>query len=324
MNNNEMMSLKNTNIQISRWNCFKKQLPLQMFVLVGIAYLLIFSFVPMVGLVMAFKNYDISMGPNGIFTSAWVGFDYFKEFFTDYNFNSLLKNTVCISLLKLVFTFPVPILFAIMINDVKFTPFKKFSQTASYLPHFISWVIISGIAFQFLSSNGVLNVFLMKLGFIKQPVSFLTSPDCFWGLAVLSDIWKEMGWWAIIFLAAITGISQDQYEAAQIDGAGRLKRTWYITLPGIKETIVIVLILALGNLFGGGLSGSNFEQSYLLGNSINNSTSDIIQTYVFRVGLSQGRYAYATAVGLIQSTISLILILMSNSFSKKFAKTSLY
>ena len=155
-------------------------------------------------------------------------------------------------------------------------------------------------------------------------MGFLTDPDKFWGLAVILDVWKEMGWWTIIFLAAITGISNDYYEAAQIDGASRMQRILFITLPCIKSTIVVVLIMTMGNLFGGGLSGSNFEQSYLLGNSLNAATSDIIQTYVFDVGLSQGRYAYATAVGLIQSVISLILIFVSNFASKKMAGSGLF
>ena len=165
---------------------------------------------------------------------------------------------------------------------------------------------------------------LSFIGFTKEAIPFLNSPKLYWGLAVFLDVWKEMGWWTIVFLAAISGVSQDLFEAASIDGAGRLRRIWSITLPCIKPTIVTVLILALGNLFGGGLSGSNFEQSYLLGNSMNSSASDIIQTYVFQVGLSQGRYAYATAVGMIQSVISLILIMSSNFVSKKIAGSGLF
>ncbi len=303
---------------------FRKQLPLQIFVLSGIVYLLIFNFIPMFGIIMGFKDYDIVMGVEGIFTSEWVGLKYFREFVNDYNFANLVKNTVGISLLKLIFTFPIPIIFAVMLNEMKCLRFKKLVQTCSYLPHFISWVIISGISFQFLSSGGIINTLLMSLGLIGQPIGFLTDPDLYWGFAVLSDVWKEMGWWTIVFLAAIVGVSQDLYEAAQIDGAGRLQRIWHITLPCIKPTIVVVLILALGNLFGGGLSGSNFEQSYLMGNSMNKETSQIIQTYVFEVGLAQGRYAYATAVGLIQSAISLVLIFSSNFFSKKVSGMGLF
>lgn len=308
----------------SRVRLFKKQLPLQIFVLVGIVYLMIFNFIPMFGIIMGFKDYDIVMGVKGIFTSEWVGLKYFKEFVSDYNFPSLIKNTVGISLLKLIFTFPLPILFAIMLSEIRCVRFKKLVQTCSYLPHFISWVIISGISFQFLSSSGIINTLFMQLGLIDKPIGFLTDASKYWGFAVFSDVWKEMGWWTIVFLAAIVGVSQDLFEAAQIDGAGRLQRIWHITLPCIKPTIVVVLILALGNLFGGGLSGSNFEQSYLMGNSMNKESSQIIQTYVFQVGLAQGRYAYATAVGLIQSVISLILIFSSNFFSKKVSGTGLF
>lgn len=307
-----------------KWKLFKKQLPLQFFVLIGIVYIMIFSFIPMFGIIMGFKDYDIVMGVKGIFTSEWVGLKYFKEFISDYNFPSLIKNTVGISLLKLIFTFPLPIVFAIMLSEIRCVKFKKIVRTCSYLPHFISWVIISGISFQFLSSSGIINTLFMNFGLIHKPIGFLTDASKYWGFAVFTDVWKEMGWWTIVFLAAIVGVSQDLFEAAQIDGAGRLQRIWHITLPCIKPTIVVVLILALGNLFGGGLSGSNFEQSYLMGNSMNKESSQIIQTYVFQVGLAQGRYAYATAVGLIQSVISLILIFSSNFFSKKVSGTGLF
>lgn len=306
------------------FSLFKKQLPLQVFVLIGIFYLFIFNFLPMFGLIMGFKDYDIVMGIQGIFTSKWVGFKYFKEFFNDFRFWLLIKNTVGISLLKMVFTFPIPILFAVMLNEMGSLKFKKLVQTCSYLPHFISWVVISGISFRFLSSTGIVNTLLTSLGIAEAPLPFLNSADMYWGLAVFLDVWKEMGWWTIVFLAAIAGVNQDLHEAASIDGAGRLKRIWHITLPCIKPTVVTVLILALGNLFGGGLSGSNFEQSYLLGNSMNSDASEIIQTYVFKVGLTQGRYAYATAVGMIQSVISLILIFSSNFAAKKISGNGLF
>ncbi len=308
----------------SEANTFKKQLPLQLFVLAGIVYIFIFSYIPMFGIIMGFKNYDIVMGIKGIFTSEWVGFKYFIEFFNDYNFGLLMKNTIFISVLKMIFTFPLPIIFAIMINEIRTIRFKKMVQTASYLPHFISWVVISGISFRFFSNDGILNTIMKNLNLTDKPTGFLTNPDLFWGLIISLDVWKELGWWTIIFLAAITGVSQDIYESATIDGAGRLKRIWYITLPCIKPTIVVVLILALGNLFGGGLSGSNFEQCFLLGNTMNSSASSIIQTYVFKVGLAQGRYAYATAVGLIQSVISLVLILTSNFFAKRISGSGLF
>lgn len=302
----------------------KKQGMIQLFVISGMIYLVIFNLIPMFGLIMGFKDYKITDGISGIFTSEWVGFDYFTEFVTDYKFGRLVRNTVALSVLKLIFTFPLPILFAIMLNEIKRARFKKLVQTCSYLPHFISWVIISSLAFQFLSRDGVINTLLEKAHLIETPVGFLTDKDLFWGLAVFLDVWKEMGWWTIIFLAAIVGINQDYYEAAQIDGASRIQRIRYITLPCIKGTIVVVLIMTMGNLFGGGLSGSNFEQCYLLGNSVNADTSEIIQTYVFDVGLAQGRYAYATAVGMIQSVISLGLIFASNFAAKRLSGTSLF
>jgi putative aldouronate transport system permease protein len=308
----------------SHFHLFQKQLPLQLIVLSGMIYIFIFSYIPMVGIIMGFKDYDIIMGVGGIFSSKWVGLKYIKEFVNDVNFKHLVINTACISLLKMIFTFPAPIIFAIMLNEMKSMKFKKIVQTSSYLPHFISWVVVSGISFRFLSSTGVINNLLQKLGLIKEAIPFLSSPKLYWSLAVSLDVWKEMGWWTIVFLAAIVGVSHELYESAAIDGAGRLRRIWYITLPCIKPTVVTVLILALGNLFGGGLSGSNFEQSYLLGNAMNSSSSEIIQTYIFRVGLSNGRYAYATAVGLIQSLISLMLIFTSNYSAKKISGTSLF
>lgn len=303
---------------------FKKQGALQLFVWMGIIYLFIFSIIPMFGIIIAFKDYSISSGIAGMFTSEWVGFKYFVEFFTDYRFPNLLRNTVALSILKLIFSFPMPILFALMINEIKHLRFKKLLQTCSYLPHFISWIIISGISYQFLSSSGIINTLLQNLGLTESYIGFMTDANLFWALCVSLDIWKEMGWWTIIFLAAIVGIGDEYYEAAQLDGATRLQRIRYITLPCIKGTIVVVLILTMGNLFGGGLSGSNFEQSYLLGNSVNASTSDIIQTYVFDVGLAQGRYAYAAAVGLVQSLVSVVLIFGSNFLSKKVAGEGLF
>lgn len=303
---------------------FRRQGLLQMFALVGMLYLLIFTFLPMGGLVMAFKNYTIDQKIIGIFTSEWAGLKHFQDFLNDINFYSIIRNTVALSVLKLIFSFPMPILFAIMLNEVRNKPFKRFAQTVSYLPHFISWVIIAGLAINFFSSDGVINTLLKGAGIIDQPIPFLTSSDNYWPMAVFLDVWKDMGWWAIIFLAAITGIDPTLYEAADLDGAGRLRKIWNITLPSIKGTVTVVLILSLGNLFGGGLSGSNFEQSYLLGNTMNFERSEILQTHVFKTGMVNSRFAYATAVGLIQSVISLILIFASNAVSKKVSDSSLF
>lgn len=309
----------------SVWRLFWKQRSLQVFALAGIAFIIIFNYVPMSGLLMAFKRYKIQTGYAGIFTADWVGFKWFEEFFTDYNFMSLLKNTLGISILKMIFTFPVPLILAIALNETRNRAVKRIVQTASYLPYFISWVVVSGFCLQFFStSDGLVNQALMGLGLIDKPLHFLSSPNYFWGLAVGTGIWKEMGWWAIIFLAAITSVDPTMYEAAMIDGAGRLKRIRHITLPSIAPTITVVLILAIGNLLGGGLGGSTFEQSYLLGNTANRAASDIFQTYSFRVGLSEGRYSYATAIGMIQSVVSVILVFTSNAVSKAVTGNGLF
>ncbi len=286
---------------------------------------MIFQFLPMFGILMAFKKYSITDGIAGIFTSPWVGFKYFEEFINSYNFDTIVINTIGISLLKLVFAFPVPILLALMLNEIRNGVFKRVVQTASYLPHFISWVVVVGLATTFFSDyDGMINKILTGLGIVDKPLAVLTDPDSFWGLAVGTAVWKETGWWAIIFLAAVSGIDPGLYEAAQLDGAGRLKRIWHITLPGIRGTVIVVLILAVGSLLGGGLVGSNFEQSYLLGNPVNSDKSEILQTYAFKMGLAQGRYSFATAIDLLQSVISIILIFGSNWVAKKTTKTGLF
>lgn len=302
-----------------------KQLPFHLFVGLGILFLLVFSYIPMFGIIIAFKNYKISTGIEGIFTSSWAGLSHFRELINDYNFPSLVRNTLILSVLKVIFSYPIPILFAIMLSEVKHVFFKRFVQTVSYLPHFISWVVVTGIAYAFFSSGfGIFNELMMSLHIIKEPVQILTDPDSFYGLAVMTAIWKEAGWWTIIFLAALAGIDPALYEAAEIDGAGRLKRIQYITLPGLKSASIVVLILTIGSILGGGLVGSNFEQSMLLGNPLNNEKSQIIQTYAFSVGLAQGRFSFATAIDLMQSVISVFLIFTSNFIAKRFSGTGLF
>lgn len=304
---------------------FSRQIELQIFALAGVLYLLIFSVVPMFGIILAFKSYKLTSGIGGIFTSEWVGLKYFKEFFTDYRFGELLRNTIVISTLKMVFAFPVPIILAILISECQNKFFKKAVQTVSYLPNFISWVLVYGISSAlFAQNNGVLNQLLVNAGIISKGIPLLTAPGYFWGMTVVLSIWKSSGWWAIIFLAAISGIDSTLYEAASIDGAGRLKRIWHITLPGIKGAIVTVLILSIGSFLGGGMVGSNFEQSFLMGNTVNNATSEIIQTYAFKMGMAQGRFSYATAVDLIQSLISITLVVISNQIAKKVSGEGLF
>lgn len=287
--------------------------------------MLVFSYIPMFGIIIAFKDYNISTGIEGIFSSPWAGLSHFKELLDDYNFPSLVRNTLWLSILKVLFSYPIPILFAIMLSEVRNVVFKRFVQTVSYLPHFVSWVVVTGIAYAFFSSGyGIFNDLLLALHVIKEPIQVLTDPDSFYTLAVSTAIWKEAGWWTIIFLAALAGIDPALYEAAEIDGAGRMQRIFHITLPGLKGAAIVVLILTIGSILGGGLVGSNFEQSMLLGNALNVERSQIIQTYAFNVGLAQGRFSFATAIDLAQSVISLILIFSSNYIAKRVSGTGLF
>ena len=301
-----------------------KQRSIQLFVLAGVIYIFVFHYLPMFGIIIGFKEYKVTSGIKGMFTSPWVGMKYFKEFFTDYKFPELFRNTMVLSISKLVISFPIPIIFAIMLNEVRNKKAKKFIQTVSYLPYFISWVIVYGLLQILCSESGTLNSLLIQAGAIDTPLTFLTSNRFFYGLCILTAVWKDTGWWTIIFLASITGIDPTLYDAAAVDGATRMQKIRYITLPGIAGTVTVVLILALGNLLGGGLSGSNFEQSYLFGNAGNIEVSDIIQTYVMRIGLSQARYSYATAVGLFQSAISVFLVYTSNFVSQKVSGNGLF
>ena len=300
------------------WKAFKKQRELQLFAWIGMVVLFIFSYLPLSGILIAFKDYKIQMGFSGIWTADWVGLKWFKELFSYYRFGEILRNTIALSVLKLIFTFPAPIILALLLNEMKVQKFKKTVQTVTYLPNFISWILVYTIANSFLNADmGLVNQVLQDWGVIKKPIQFLTSPSFFWWVSTFLAVWKTTGYWAIIFLAAISGIDSQLYEAAQIDGAGRLQRIRYITFPGIKASVVTVLILSIGGLLGGGMGGSNFDQSYIFGNTINNATSEIMQTYAFKMGLSEGRFAYATAADLVQSMISVGLILISNKVAKK-------
>jgi putative aldouronate transport system permease protein len=298
---------------------FRSQGLLQVFAIMGFLYLVVFCYLPMFGLQIAFRDYKPTMGLAGFFTAPITGnggFYHFKTFFNDPDFGIIMRNTLLLSLLKLAFSFPVPILFALAINEMRGTKIKRVVQTVSYLPHFISWVIVYGLVFTFLNtSNGVVNEVLHNLG--QKKLEFLTTSDYYWPMAVITDVWKEMGWWSIIFLAAMTGIDPSQYESARVDGASRLKCICHITLPNIKGTIMVVLILSIGSLLSGGMGGSNFDQSFLFGNTVNYSRSITLPYYIYKMGLTKFRFSYATAVGLFQSVISLLLVLTSNAVSKR-------
>lgn len=298
-----------------------KQRFFHMIALAGVIFIFFISFSSLFGLQIAFRDYKVSDGFAGIFTSEWVGLKHFKEFFMDANFGRVMRNTIGLSLLKLLFGIPAPIIFAIMISEMRYKKTKKIVQTVSYLPHFMSWVIVAGIISIFLGStkSGLVNSILLSLGAIDKPIGFLTDASNFWAICVSSDVWKEFGWWAIVYISAISAVDPALYEAMSMDGAGRLKKIWYLTLPAIKGTIGVVIIISLGNLFTGGLSGSNFDQAFLLGNAMTTEMSEILPTYVYKVGILTNRFSYATAVGLFQSIVSLVLVFGSNALSKKFS-----
>lgn len=296
---------------------FKSQFALQSMVWPGILFLLLFSYIPMYGILIAFKEYDIFQG---ILNSPWVGWEHFQQFFKDANFFNVLRNTLGINLLVLFFGFPAPILFALFLNELNNVRFKRIVQTISYLPHFVSWVIFGGLVMTILSpSNGVLNMILLKLNLIDAPVNFMGKPELFWFIMVGAEILKSIGWGSILYIAAIAGVDQDLYEAAKIDGAGRFQRMWYITVPSIAGTIVIMLIFAVSSILNTG-----FEQIMVMQNPLNLDVSETIDTYVYKVGLKQMRYSYSTAVGLAKSVVALILLFAANYASRKISDNSLF
>jgi putative aldouronate transport system permease protein len=297
-------------------NRMASQKYIQLMALFGVLWMIIFNYIPMYGLIIAFKEYSII---KSISEAPWVGLMQFKEFLQDDNFWIVLKNTLGISLIKLLIGFPLPIIFALMLNELTSLKFKKAVQTISYLPHFISWVVLGGILTTWLADIGVLNDILLGLGVISERTNFLAEPDNFWAIVILSDIWKELGWSAIIYLAAISGVSTELYESSTIDGANRFQKMWHVTLPSIRPTITILFILAVS-----GVLNSNFDQILILRNSLNESASNVIDIYVYQLGIQNARYSYATAVGLLKAIIAFVLLLSANKITKKLDGTSLF
>lgn len=293
---------------------FKKQLPLQMMILPGIIWMIIFCYIPIGGLVMAFKNYTVT----DTFSSAkWVGIDNFKIAFGDKFFWDSVVNTLGISSLKLLIGFTAPIILSIMIFEIKDGCFKKIVQNISYLPHFLSWIVLGGMLISWLSTSGMINQFLVSIGFLDTPQNFMVKPQYYWWIAVLSDVWKEVGWGTIIYIATMAGIDPTYYEAAKIDGASKFRQIASITLPLMKTIIALMFILAVG-----GLLNSNLDQTLVLMNPLNASKAEVINSYVYRIGLTQGDFSYATAVGLGVSCVSLILLIIANKLTQKLNDNS--
>jgi putative aldouronate transport system permease protein len=298
---------------------------LQFMALAGVLWMLVFNYAPMYGILIAFKkNYRITMPLFSLdfLKSPWAaegGFHHFIAFFKDGEFWNIMTNTLGISLLKLAINFPLPIAFALLLNELKHQKFKSVVQTISYLPHFLSWVVLGGILTTWLGDTGMFNELLKNFGLLKEGITYLAYPQYFWPIAVLSDLWKELGWSAIIYLAAIAGIDQEMYEAARIDGAGRLRQIFSITLPSITGTITILFILAVG-----GLMNSNFDQIFVLWNPLNSPRSDVIDIYTYNTAMRGMRYSFAAAVGLFKSVVAFILLFIANQVTKKINDTSLF
>lgn len=290
---------------------FMRQIDIQLMVWPALILILIFSYIPMYGVLIAFQDYSVF---KGFWHSSWAGLKHFEMFFNAPEFGDVMRNTIVISLLKFCIGFPAPIVLALMLNEVRHMVFKRIVQTISYLPHFLSWVIVAGIVMSMLSTdNGSVNILLSKLNLIDEPVNFLSIPNYFWTILVTTGVWKEIGFASIVYLAAIAGIDPHLYEAAAMDGAGKLKQMFMITLPSIVPVVIIFMILAIGNLLNAG-----FDDILLLGgNPILRDVSDVIDTYVYRVGINNSRYSYATAVGLFKAVISVGLLTMANFAARR-------
>ncbi|MCU6798123.1 sugar ABC transporter permease [Paenibacillus sp. FSL H7-0331] len=299
----------------SLWHGLRRDKFLYLLMLPGLVFFILFKYVPMWGIVIAFQDYSPYLG---VVQSKWVGFEHFNRLFSNPDFVKLLRNTTMISLMSLLFFFPMPIIFSLLLNEVRNVVFKRILQSIVYLPHFLSWVIIAGITFLLFSqTSGIVNLLLASYG--EDKVDFLTNSDMFWWLLTAQSIWKDTGWGTIIFLAAIAGVDPQQFEAAKIDGANRLRQVWHITLPAIRSVILILLILRLGHVMDVG-----FEQVFLMMNGAVSEVADVFETYVYRMGIQSGQFSYSTAVGLFKSVIGLVLVIVSNRIAKRLGEEGVY
>ena len=303
---------KNKKVQKRKINT----LPYHLMLLPGTICLFIFSIVPMMGIIIAFQDFVPTMGIRG---SEWVGFDNFRYMFQLPDTLLIFRNTLVIAVGKIVLTLFASIIFAVLLNELQIVKAKKVVQTVAYLPHFLSWVILATIFRDMLDSGGIINQVLVGLGMIKEPIIFLGSNATFQPVVVLSEVWKEYGYNAVIFIAALAGINTELYEAAEMDGAGRFQKIWHITLPGIRQTIVLVATLNIANILNAG-----FDQIYNLYSPIVYRTGDIIDTYVYRMGFLNAQFSLATAVGLMKSVVSFILIFTSYKMADKFANYRIF
>ncbi len=300
--------------KISLKKHLKKEWRLYTFLLIPILYFIIFKYVPMFGNIIAFRKYK---GGTNIFGTEWVGLRYFLQFMGDASFWRAFRNTLTLSVSYLVVRFPLTLIFALLLNEIRNVRWKKFVQTVSYLPHFISMVIIAGMIKEIVSLTGPINTLIANFGLDK--ISFIQEADWFPAIYIISGVWQGLGWGTILYLAAMTAINTELYEAAKIDGAGRFKQALHVTIPGILPTITTLLILDIG-----GIMGSNFEKIILLYLPSTYEKADVIATYVYRMGITGGKFSYATAVGLFEGIIGLVLVISANLISKKLTESSLW
>jgi len=298
-----------------KWKKIVSQKVLFFMIIPCMIYTFIFSYYPLTGWIMAFQNFKPAKGYAG---SKFVGLDQFKFLFGDAEFWKSMRNTLGMSLLNLVFGTVFAIVFALLLNEIKSAGFKKITQTVSYLPHFLSWIIVTSLISNMLATDGMVNNFLTALHIVKKPILFLGEQKYFWWVATFASIWKETGWNSIIYIAAIAGIDQDLYEAAQLDGANRLQRMWHVTLPGIRPTIVVLLIMNLGWVLN-----TSFEIPYLLGGGLLQDVSQTLDIFVLKYGMNIGNYSLATAAGIFKSVVSLILVFGTNAVANKLGENSL-
>ncbi len=298
------------------WKEIKKQKFLVIGTLFLVAYGILFYYWPLTGWIMAFENYKPK---SGILGSKFVGLDKFRFLFGDDVFIKAVRNTFAMGVINIVTTTFMAVLTAVLLNEVKRAWIKKPIQTISYLPHFLSWIVVTGILHDSLSASGIVNDLLLRFGFVNQAINFFAFPKYFWWIVAFAQNWKETGWNAIIYLAAITAIDPALYEAASIDGADRLQKIRYITLPGIKPTFLVLLLMNVGNVLNAG-----FEVQYLLGNGLVQSVSQTIDIYVLKWGISQNDYSLGTAAGLFKSLVSIALVVIANAFARKYSEERLF
>ncbi len=300
----------------STWQYVVQHKWLYFLILPGIIYFIMFRYIPMGGLIIAFKEYSPF---KGIWASPWVGLDQFRKFFGTADFTRLLYNTLGISLLQLFLYFPAPIILSLFLNEVRHSGYKRVVQTLVYVPHFVSWVIVASLTYQLFNvTDGVMNV-IYKAVSGGQTFDILSQASTFWGLIVGQDIWRETGYGTIVFLAALSSVDQELYEAARVDGAGRWRLMWHITLPAIRGTIIMMLILRVG-----GILNTGYEQIFLMRNDLNIARAEVFDTYIYTKGIRSGQYSFSTAAGMFKSIVGMIMVLLSDRVAKAFGESGLY